>query len=428
MHKTIAIEQVTLGMYVVGLDRSWFQTPFLKHQWLLKREEDLARLKAYGISRVTIDPSRGLDVETAGATPDAPAAQPAAAPEPPPPPAAAPLRNDEAFQARFEEEVEQARNVRSDARLAVERIFSGIKTGAPLDSPAIRAVVTTVLDRLTDNPVAMLTLTQLEQMMRLDTDLLAHAVDVCIFSLIVGRAQGMDDGSLEQLGMGALLHDIGETRLPQNLLHKPGRLREQDLALLRLHPRIGLAILSGAGPLPPIARAVIAEHHERLDGSGYPDGLKGSRIALSSQIVGLVDNYDAMASNRGGRPPLSPDQSVRQLFQLGLKHQYDRTLVELLIQCLGVYPFGSLVELSTGERAVVYAVNPAERLRPCVKLIADSHGHPYPEPRLVDLAEARTDEPARTILRVLDASVEHVDVLRYCKASTTLPLTAATWN
>ena len=428
MHKTIAIEQVTLGMYVVGLDRSWFQTPFLKHQWLLNREEDLARLKAYGISRVTIDPSRGLDVEPAAATPDAPAAQPAAAPEPPSPPAAAPPRNDEAFQARFEEEVELARTVRSNARSAVERIFSGIKTGAPLDSPAIRTVVITILDRLTNNPAAMLTLTQLEQMMRLDTDLLAHAVDVCIVSLIVGRAQGLDDDALEQLGMGALLHDIGETRLPQNLLHKPGRLREQDLALLRLHPRIGLAILSSAGPLPSIARAVIAEHHERLDGSGYPDGLKGSRIALPSQIVGLVDNYDAMASNRGGRPPLSPDQSVRQLFQLGLKHQYDRTLVELLIQCLGVYPFGSLVELSTGERAVVYAVNPSERLRPCVKLIADSHGHPYPEPRLVDLAEARTGEPARTILRVLDASVEHVDVLRYCKASTTLSLTAATWN
>lgn len=417
--KAIPIEQVRLGMYIVGLDRSWFHTPFFKHRWLLQREEDLARLKAYGISQVMIDPSRGLDVEPAVA-PVRPTRSVDATPQPP--------QHTEAFQARFEQEVAQARALRADARSAIERIFTDLKTGAPLDSQGLRTVVTAVLDRLTDYPVAMLTLTQLEQMKRLDTDLFAHAVDVCIFSLIVGRAHGLTDGSLEQLGLGALLHDIGETRLPQNLLHKPGRHTEQDLALLRLHPRIGLAVLSGTGPLPAITRAVIAEHHERMDGSGYPDGLRGSRISLPGQIVGLVDAYDAMASRRKGRPPLSPGQAVRQLFQLGLKHQYDRTLVEWLIQCLGVYPFGSLVELSTGERAVVYAVNQKERLKPCVKLITDAQGRPYAQPKLIDLAEARPDEPARAILRVLDAEVEQVDVRHYCEASTRMPLTAGAWH
>lgn len=428
--KTIPIEQLKVGMYILGLDRSWFKTPFFKHRWLLDREEDLGRLKAYGIEQVTIDPSLGLDVAADDDGPDAPAAQ-AAAPAPAPRSAdaeATPPHGAAAFQARLEREVAQARAVRADARAAIERIFNGLKTGTPLDGPALRTIVTAVLDRLTAHPAAMLTLTQLEQMKRLDRDLFAHAVDVCIFSLIVGRAQGLSDGSLEPLGMGALLHDIGETRLPQNLFHKPDRHTEQDLALLRLHPRIGLAALSGTGPLPAIARSVIVEHHERLDGSGYPDGLRGARIAPLSQIVGLVDAYDAMASSRHGRPPLSPDQAVRQLFQLGLKQQYDRTLVELLIQCLGIYPFGSLVEISTGEWAVVYAVNPEERLRPCVKLISDSRGRPYAEPRLVNLANQPAGEPARAILRVLDAAAEQVNVLRYCETATKPTLTPATWN
>jgi len=406
MRKTIPIDRLALGMYVVGLDRSWLQTPFIKHRWLLREGEDLARLKACGVKAVTIDTSRGLDVAPDGT---GEADSPSHAPQADDP--SARRRDTAAGNAGFEQDVEAARAVHADARLAVERVFNGIKTGAPLDSPALRTAVTTVLDRLTAQPMAMLTLVQLQQMRRLDRDMFSHVVDVSILSLIVGRARGLHQTALEHLGLGALLHDIGETRLPQNLLYKSGPYTDQERRLLQLHPRIGVALLTGAGPLPAAVRAVVAEHHERLDGSGYPDGLAGSRIAELGRIVGLVDVYDAMVSRRGGRPALSPAQAVRHLFQLGLKEQYERPLVELLIQCLGVYPFGSLVELSTGEQAVVYAVHPEEPLRPSVKLITDPQGRAYPEPVFLDLAAPQPDEIERAIVRVLDTSVEQVDGL-----------------
>lgn len=433
--KTIPIEALKLGMYVVGLDCSWFRTPFLRHRWLLKREDDLHRLKACGIKEVTIDlalsrvatpleregaPPPVASLGATGTRPPLPhppiGEQPGAAVQPDQDGVDTARQPPSATGPQLEQEVEVARKVRADALLAVEQIFRGIKTGAPLDTPALRNVVSTFLGQLAEHPAAMLTLIQLQQMRRLDTDLFSHAVDVCVLSLIVGRAQALDRDELEHLGIGALLHDVGETRLPQNILRKSGRYAEQDNVLLHLHPGIGLSMLSRAEPLSPVVGNVIAQHHERLDGSGYPAGLKGTAISVAAQIVGLVDVYDAMASRRSGRPPLSPAQSVRQLYQLGLKQQYDRTLVELLIQCLGVYPFGSLVELSTGERAVVYAVNPVERLRPSVKLILDAAGRPFPEPRLMDLADPQPGEIERTILRVLDATLEEVDVVKYCEA------------
>lgn len=425
-HKTIPVDQLKVGMFIVGMDRSWFHTPFFSHRWLLKRDEDLTRLKTSGIKEVTIDVSIGVDAEPpARMTPE-----PSETPRGGGGPDAAAMdggeparRRDEERDTRLEQQVELGRKVRADALLAVERIFSGIKTGAPVDCPALRTVVEGFFARLSEHPVAALTLVQLQQMQRLDGDIFAHAVDVCVLSLIVGRAQGLDAGTLEAVGMGALLHDIGETRLPQNLLHQPGYVNE-GRGLFQAHPKIGAAMLAGEKDLPPCAKAVVAQHHERLNGSGYPDGLGGARLPLPSQIVGLVDVYDAMASRRGGRPPLSPGQAVRQLYQLGLKEQYDRALVELLIQCLGVYPFGSLVELSTGERAVVYAVNPEERLRPSVKLIADAQGRPYPQARLVDLSAPPPGEIERTVLRVLDASAERVDVLQYCDGAASPPA----WN
>jgi HD-GYP domain-containing protein (c-di-GMP phosphodiesterase class II) len=415
MTKTITVDRLKPGMYVVGMDRSWFCTPFFSHRRLLQTDRDIALLRQSGVLQVTIDPEKGLDVEEMGTgsaqeggqSPIGDSPQRCLSPFPDPPGGDAVTTADRILIT----DMNALRAVYKSSFAAVSRVFEGVKTGAPIDNPALRATVTSLLDHLLERPVAMLTLVQFQQMKRLAVDRLSHAVDVCILSLIVGHAHGLDRRTIEEVGLGAVLHDIGETRLPQNLFLKTRPLQERELELMKEHPRLGVAVLRGAPDLSPTVLRIVADHHERLDGSGYPNRIRGEQFAMLSQIVALVDRYDALASTRNGRPPLQPSLAIRELYQLGLRNQYDKTLTERLIQCLGVYPVGSVVQLTTGEQAVVVAVHPDDRLRPIVKLITDADGHRLSEPVAADLHAPAEGEPSRTIARILDAAKEQIDVV-----------------
>jgi HD domain len=158
----------------------------------------------------------------------------------------------------------------------------------------------------------------------------------------------------------------------------------------------------------------VGEHHERLDGSGYPNRLSGGQSSILAQMTGLVDAYDDLAGNPSGRTSISPSQAVQQLYKFGLGLQHDPVLVEQLIQCLGIFPVGSFVELTTGERAIVYSVNQRDRLKPVVKLVTDTSQSWYETPPIVDLSMPDATVPARAIARVLDPRVDKVDVASYC--------------
>jgi len=202
------------------------------------------------------------------------------------------------------------------------------------------------------------------------------------------------------------LHDVGHTRLPRNIYRKQSLYTEQERRLVQQHPYLGAAILAKATELHEESCRIVLEHHERLDGSGYPKGLRGLQISPLSEIVSIADMYDAMLSSWEGRPPLAPAQAVKELYKYGLQGLCDRRWVERVIRCLGIYPVGSLVELSTGERGVVTAANPADALRPTVKLILDAKLLPYATPTLVNLAAPPEHELERSILRALDPNKE----------------------
>lgn len=308
------------------------------------------------------------------------------------------------------EELAMASAIRAAAVAVIERVFDGIKTGSALDCPALRSTVPSLVERLLEHHASMTTLILLNQMRRADGDLFEHAVNASVLALVVGNEQGLDTATLERLGLGAILHDIGQIRLPHNLLRKSGAYTVQEEKLMRLHPELGAMILSQAQPLDEVCRRIVIEHHELLDGSGYPNRLVGNQISPLSQIVGLVDRYEALTTGRGGRPAMFPAQAVGELYQLGLSHRYDQELVERMIHCLGVYPIGSLVELNTGERGVVIAQHQTERLKPMIKLIWEAQGRPYPMPWIVDLAAGSTEGLQRSIQCVLDPAEEQVNM------------------
>jgi HD-GYP domain-containing protein (c-di-GMP phosphodiesterase class II) len=257
----------------------------------------------------------------------------------------------------------------------------------------------------------------LQQMRRYDRSLASHAIDTSILSLIFASEYRLPKEEMEQIGMGALLHDAGYVRLPRNLYRAKRQLTAHETDLLHQHPALGHALLAGAKDLPDLVRRIVLEHHERIDGSGYPSRHDGSSLSVAGQLVGLVDTYESLVTFRAGHVPLSPFQAIRQLFMLAEKRTFDKSLVEVAIKCLGVYPIGSVVKLNTGERAVVVGVHPEHRLKPTLKVIMGPRGEFYSAPQIVNLADSGEAEPKRTILTALDPAAEQINVAMYLDAT-----------
>jgi len=415
--KQITISELKPGMYVVGLDRSWFQTPFLFHRKLIKDAAEIEMFKLHGIREVVIDVSEGADSEpplhsepdelTGAQRPDVAAPTPAAE-------AASPKNGAQAQAKTLAEkvfrpltrELKVARTIHDEALALARRIFDGVGSGAPVHSPAARKVVTDLLSSITRSPEANL---MLAQMRRFQNDLMTHAVNVCVLSLVVATMERLDN-SITALGLGAMLHDVGKTRLPRNLIRRPSGYTEQERRLMERHPTLGATILRQSENIPELAQRIAAEHHERIDGSGYPCGIRGAEIALPSQLVAITDLYDNMLSGRY-RPPLQPIEVLRQLYLQSNAGALDRGLIEKVIRCLGVYPIGSLVELNTGERGIVIAANRADSLKPTLRIVSSADGAAEPHGPIVNLAESHSDSTERRIFRALDPAKEQLDVM-----------------
>jgi putative nucleotidyltransferase with HDIG domain len=406
--KTIGIDQLKPGMFVVGMDQPWHRTPFLFHKRLIRQVVEIELLRQHGIKEVSIDPSKGLDIELQSSANGSSLNDRA---ETETERTLVPVSEGEApLPMTPQEKAAAAQATYTEAAITLDRLFAGMETGTVPQSDTLRTVVETILVRVLDDRTSMLSMLSLQQMKRFDRSLASHALDICILSLIIASECGVDEQDREALGVGALLHDIGYIRLPRNLYRKSGTLTEQEKTLMRQHPALGLAIVSECKEERDAVRRVIAEHHERCDGNGFPHGLKGDSLSKLGQIVGLANEYDGMVSRRGGGPSVMPHDAIRQLFYLGSIGQFSKELVESVVKTLGVYPIGSLVQLNTKEQAVVMAVNPAQRLKPIVKIITGPHGESYSAPPSIDLANQPDGTPARAIARVLDPLHEHVNV------------------
>lgn len=186
--------------------------------------------------------------------------------------------------------------------------------------------------------------------------------------MAIGQAHGCEPSQLKLLGFAALLHDIGQLRLPLNLVRKIQKFTPQEHKLMQAHCEMGVAILNQFADVPDEAKYMVLEHHERLDGSGYPKGLRSHQISFLTQILSIADIYDAQISGRCSFPPVPPARALSELYRAAVEGQHHMFLIQRLIQLLGVYPIGSLVQLNTGEHAIVVWVNSHSRLTPTIKI------------------------------------------------------------
>jgi HD-GYP domain-containing protein (c-di-GMP phosphodiesterase class II) len=295
----------------------------------------------------------------------------------------------------------------------MERIFADLERNLPPSPVAAKAVVSGVLTQILNDRAALMAHLAFQKLKRFDGSLAAHSLDTCILSMIVAVESGLDEAGQIQLGMGALLHDAGYARLPRNLVRKRDECTDQERLVLHQHPTLGIAVLADLEGLDDDIRRVVAEHHERGDGSGFPSGRTRDSISQLAKIVGIVDWYDGMISRRGGRSAMLPHDAVRRLFLAGEKNQFDKSLVETVIRSIGVYPAGSLVRLNTGEQAVVVAVNPQDRLKPLVKIIGGPRGESYASPACINLAAQPDHHEPRSVAQVLDPAHDRVNLAMY---------------
>jgi HD-GYP domain-containing protein (c-di-GMP phosphodiesterase class II) len=219
---------------------------------------------------------------------------------------------------------------------------------------------------------------------------------VCVLALALGRHLGYDRERLNILGIGAMLHDIGKLRVPTELLDKPQALTREEFEIMKSHVPHGLEILGNASGLPPAALEVVGRHHERYAGNGYVFGMSGDTIGEFGLISAIVDTYDAITSDRSYHLSLSPADALKIIYE-GRERAYHPWLAEQFIQCMGIFPIGSIVEMSTGSIGVVITANRQRRLRPRVAIILSPEKKPYTPATVVDLMHVTHDPAGRPL-------------------------------
>ncbi|MGO4529350.1 HD-GYP domain-containing protein [Paenibacillus sp. 2TAF8] len=247
---------------------------------------------------------------------------------------------------------------------------------------ALSGVMNSILEDIGSQKEAMIMLMDMNSS---DFDLYNHSLNVCVYTLVLGVASGYTRQQLMEIGLGALLHDIGKTQISSDILHKPSRLSDEEYKIIQQHTTYGHRILKDEPGIPLLAAHCALQHHERIDGSGYPFGLKGNEIHEYAKWIALADSYDAMTTNRVYRQALLPHQAVEVLYT-GSGTLYEQWMLEQFRDCVAIYPVGISVTLSTGEVGVVAAIQPRVPQRPLIRVIKDAEGQVLSAPYEINLA------------------------------------------
>ncbi|MGE5707255.1 MAG: HD-GYP domain-containing protein [Bacteroidota bacterium] len=264
---------------------------------------------------------------------------------------------------------------------------SKFSSSTGLDVTSVMRAAKDIVQSVMSNPNAVISLIDLKSF---DDYTFQHSVSVCMLSVVVGRRLRLPIANLEDLALGAMLHDLGKVTLPLDVLNKPGKLTSTEFDLIKTHPRAGFELLSGNRFISAHAKAVVLQHQEKFNGQGYPKGMSGQEIHLNGRIGALVDVYDALTSDRPYRPRMYPHKAL-QIIKEGSGTHFDPELVELFLTLVSPYPLGTRMVLNSGEEVAVVRVPPTQLDRPIVQVMGG-------EPRLVDLSQ----RPDLQIERVLE--------------------------
>ena len=397
--KAITIEQLCVGMFVTKLDISWLDSPFLSHTRLIKQTSDIESLKAAGVKKVVIDLSRSTVTVTEPGDPVETQQKraPVAAAAPVPVPLVAHTQTETRQTHHVEREMAAAVQLRGKIRKVVENLQRTFETGAPVPVAELVHLVDSTLESLARNDQALMSLVHLSRKAQKIAD---HVFGVFCLVLNLALVRKVPDDEREQLGLAALLHEAGWTQLPLNLLGKRTRYTKAEESLVRKHTLLGDQILARS-ELPKLTQRLVAEHHELLDGSGYPRGLRGSDLHPLSHLLSVVDAYEERVRQLTDEPGVIPTNALRSLYRDAERGAFSPEVVASFIGLLGIYPPTAMVLLNTGEKAVVRRHHADAPLLPEVVVVVDGAGTLCHPPLELDLRH-QVGEPRRTIESAVD--------------------------
>ena len=356
---------------------------------LIASDNMIASLVSTGLSMVTIDTEKGDDLPEN--------TKPLTDPNRKPPP--------EGRLVHYDEEIEKAKEVRDETTDTLKTALSDVAEGKEMDVERVQEAGGIISDSILRNVDAMVSLTRIKKH---DPYTAVHCMNVCTLVTAMAMHNGTEPAMLPMITTAALLHDVGKTRVPLEILNKPGRFEAHELQEMRNHATYSGDIMREDGSFSEEQIAIAEQHHEMLDGSGYPQGLSGDAIHYFARLTAVADVYDALTAKRVYKPAMPMYQALLRIHK-NKGAEFDEDVVDLFVKTLGLYPVGSLVEINTGEQAVVFEPNPTDSRRPVVALLTQPNKKPRSAPYIMSLA-VRSQADGREITKVMDPEKIGIDV------------------
>jgi HD-GYP domain-containing protein (c-di-GMP phosphodiesterase class II) len=376
MLKKVDSSQLKVGMYVHDLSCDWMTHPFVRNRFLLRSDDEIRKIVQAGIHDVVIDSGKGLDVQDAPTVAQARAETErelvqiaAAAPQ-------------VVTRVSLGMELARATQVRRQASSLVRTVMADVRLGKAVEIDRVQHTVQDITESILRNPGALVGLLRIKNK---DDYTFLHSVSVCALMVAFCRSRGVDGATTHQAGLGGLLHDTGKALVPDSVLNKPGPLTPEEFALIKRHPRDGYDILCRSPELGASPLDIALHHHERRDGSGYPDHLAGDAISELAQMAAIVDVYDALTSDRSYHKGVAAAEALRKIYEWS-KFHFNPVFAQDFMRCVGIYPVGTMVMLESGRLAVVIEAHESNLLAPKVNVFFSTKSNAYIKPETVDLS------------------------------------------
>jgi putative nucleotidyltransferase with HDIG domain len=375
--KKVTVAQLQPGMYIHDLNCGWMDHPFLISQFRIKDEATIKKIGALGICELYIDTKKGTDVADAKTADEVQREIQQGLldiVESEPPPIKAVELAEEAFRAR---------KLHVAANKIVHGLLDDVRLGRQIEVDKLEPLVENMVESIFRCQDALLPMARLKNH---DEYTFQHSVSVCALMVSFARNLKLPRDVIRDIGMGALLHDVGKSKVPGTILNKPGKLDEREFEIMKQHVVYSAQILGDTKGINEVAYEVAALHHERFDGTGYPNKLKGDEISLYGQMSAIVDVYDAITSIRVYHKGIPATEALGKIFEWS-KFHFKPELVQAFVRAIGIYPTGSLVKLASGRLAVVLEQQGNNSMKPRVKVIYSTKQNAFISPEIVDLSK-----------------------------------------